>query len=95
MRQAVEAPVSDPAPEQALHWSSFRAARDGLDGLPHDRASERGDRRGSLEVGLGIHLAQLHGSEPRLRPGIPPHHRVVHGASARPDGVEAGEILVP
>jgi carboxylate-amine ligase len=31
MRQAVEAPVSDPAPEQALHWSSFRAARDGLD----------------------------------------------------------------
>jgi len=23
--------VSDPAPEQALHWSSFRAARDGLD----------------------------------------------------------------
>ena len=24
-------PVSDPAPEQALHWSSFRAARDGLD----------------------------------------------------------------
>ena len=23
--------VTDPAPEQALHWSSFRAARDGLD----------------------------------------------------------------
>ena len=31
MRRAVEDPVSDPAPEQALHWSSFRAARDGLD----------------------------------------------------------------
>jgi glutamate---cysteine ligase / carboxylate-amine ligase len=30
MRRAVEDPVSDPAPEQALHWSSFRAARDGL-----------------------------------------------------------------
>jgi carboxylate-amine ligase len=27
----VEEPVSDRAPEQALHWSSFRAARDGLD----------------------------------------------------------------
>ena len=41
MRRAVESPVSDPAPEQALHWSSFRAARDGLDaeiwfdGSPH------------------------------------------------------------
>ena len=31
MRRAVEEPVSDFAPEQALHWSSFRAARDGLD----------------------------------------------------------------
>jgi glutamate---cysteine ligase / carboxylate-amine ligase len=31
MRRAVEEPVVDPAPEQALHWSSFRAARDGLD----------------------------------------------------------------
>ena len=31
MRRAVEEPVGDPAPEQALHWSSFRAARDGLD----------------------------------------------------------------
>jgi len=29
-RRAVEDPVTDPAPEQALHWSSFRAARDGL-----------------------------------------------------------------
>lgn len=31
MRRAVEDPVSDPAPEQALHWSTFGAARDGLD----------------------------------------------------------------
>jgi carboxylate-amine ligase len=31
MRRAVEEPVGDPAPEQALHWSSFRAAREGLD----------------------------------------------------------------
>jgi glutamate---cysteine ligase / carboxylate-amine ligase len=41
VRRAVEAPVRDRAPEQALHWSSFRAARDGLDaeiyfeGAPH------------------------------------------------------------
>ena len=31
MRRAVEEPIGEPAPEQALHWSSFRAARDGLD----------------------------------------------------------------
>jgi carboxylate-amine ligase len=30
-RRAVEQPVTDLAPEQALHWSSFRAVRDGLD----------------------------------------------------------------
>ena len=29
--RAVGEPLSKPAPEQALHWSSFRAARDGLD----------------------------------------------------------------
>jgi glutamate---cysteine ligase / carboxylate-amine ligase len=40
-RRAVESPPASPAPEQALHWSSFRAARDGLaaeiyfEGGPH------------------------------------------------------------
>jgi glutamate---cysteine ligase / carboxylate-amine ligase len=31
MRRAVEEPLTDSAPEQALHWSTFGAARDGLD----------------------------------------------------------------
>jgi carboxylate-amine ligase len=31
VRLYVEHPVESPAPEQALHWSSFRAARDGLE----------------------------------------------------------------
>jgi carboxylate-amine ligase len=31
VRRAVDVPPRDFAPEQALHWSSFRAARDGLD----------------------------------------------------------------
>jgi glutamate---cysteine ligase / carboxylate-amine ligase len=31
MRRAVEEPIDEPAPEQALHWSTFGAARDGLD----------------------------------------------------------------
>ncbi len=30
VQRAAEAPVRRPTPEQALHWSSFRAARDGL-----------------------------------------------------------------
>lgn len=30
-RRAAESPAEHPAPDQALHWSSFRAARDGLD----------------------------------------------------------------
>jgi carboxylate-amine ligase len=31
MRRAVEEPIENPAAEQALHWSTFGAARDGLD----------------------------------------------------------------
>ena len=31
VRHYVESPVEGPAPEQALHWSSFRAARDGME----------------------------------------------------------------
>ena len=35
--RAVEGPIRELAPEQALHWSSFRAARDGLDAeIYHD-----------------------------------------------------------
>jgi glutamate---cysteine ligase / carboxylate-amine ligase len=39
VRRAAEAPPRSPVPEQALHWSSFRAARDGLDAeIQHDGA---------------------------------------------------------
>ena len=34
-RRAAEDPPRDPAPGQALHWSSFHAARDGLDAEIH------------------------------------------------------------
>jgi carboxylate-amine ligase len=34
-RRAVEAPTASPAHDQALHWSSFRAARDGLEAEIH------------------------------------------------------------
>ncbi|HZN89496.1 MAG TPA: YbdK family carboxylate-amine ligase [Thermoleophilaceae bacterium] len=35
VRQAAEEPPREPVPEQALHWSSFRAARDGLEAEIH------------------------------------------------------------
>ena len=41
VRRAVEDPVRDAAPEQALHWSSFRAARDGLDAEIYFEGSPR------------------------------------------------------
>jgi carboxylate-amine ligase len=50
MRRAVEDPVSDPAPEQALHWSSFRAARDGLDAEIYLDGSPRPLREVANEV---------------------------------------------
>jgi carboxylate-amine ligase len=50
MRRAVEDPVTDTAPEQALHWSSFRAARDGLDAEIYLDGSPRPLREVAREV---------------------------------------------
>jgi glutamate---cysteine ligase / carboxylate-amine ligase len=50
MRRAVEDPVTDPAPEQALHWSSFRAAREGLDAEIYLDGSPRPLREVAREV---------------------------------------------
>jgi glutamate---cysteine ligase / carboxylate-amine ligase len=41
VRRAVESPIGELAPEQALHWSSFRAARDGLDAEIYHEGSPR------------------------------------------------------
>ena len=41
VRRAVESPIRELAPEQALHWSSFRAARDGLDAEIYHEGSPR------------------------------------------------------
>jgi glutamate---cysteine ligase / carboxylate-amine ligase len=40
-RRAAEDPPRELAPEQALHWSSFRAARDGLDAEIYDAGAPR------------------------------------------------------
>jgi glutamate---cysteine ligase / carboxylate-amine ligase len=61
MRRAVEAPPTTAAPEQALHWSSFRAARDGLDAeIYHD-----GGLQPLREVAARV-LSTLEGADPEL-----------------------------
>jgi len=57
----VEAPVTQPAPEQALHWSSFRAARDGLDAEIYLDGSPRPLREVAEEL-----LARLGEADPEL-----------------------------
>jgi len=54
VKHAVEHPPDEPAPEQALHWSSFRAARDGLDAEIY-----HGGRAVPLRVAAGAVLAEL------------------------------------
>ena len=61
MRRAVEAPRSEAAPEQALHWSSFRAARDGLDAEIYYRG-----RPQPLRELAGRVLAELDREDPEL-----------------------------
>jgi glutamate---cysteine ligase / carboxylate-amine ligase len=60
-RRAAEAPLRRPAPDHALHWSSFRAARDGL------RADilYRG-RLQPLRAAARAVLAELRGEDPAL-----------------------------
>jgi carboxylate-amine ligase len=59
--RAAEAPLRSPAPDHALHWSSFRAARDGL------RADilYRGRLR-PLREAAGELLGELRGEDPAL-----------------------------
>jgi glutamate---cysteine ligase / carboxylate-amine ligase len=61
MRRAVEAPRRETAPEQALHWSSFRAARDGLDAEIYYRGGPQ-----PLRELAGSVLAELDGEDPEL-----------------------------
>jgi glutamate---cysteine ligase / carboxylate-amine ligase len=61
VRRAVEAPLMDPAPEQALHWSSFRAARDGLDAEIYQDG-----RPVPLRVAAGLVLSGLGRDDPEL-----------------------------
>jgi carboxylate-amine ligase len=61
VRRAVEAPPADPAPEQALHWSSFRAARDGLDAEIYHEGSPR-----PLREVAELVVESLDGADPEI-----------------------------
>jgi carboxylate-amine ligase len=71
VRRAVEQPPESPAPEQALHWSSFRAARDGLDADIYCDGSPCPLREAArkLLARLGDADAELEGVERIVREG--------------------------
>ena len=71
VRRAVESPIRELAPEQALHWSSFRAARDGLDAEIYNEGSPRPLREVAERVlaGLGREDPELEQVERILREG--------------------------
>jgi carboxylate-amine ligase len=60
-RRAVEDPIREPAPAQALHWSSFRAVRDGLDAELLFRGELRPAREAAREL-----LDELRGEDDAL-----------------------------
>jgi carboxylate-amine ligase len=86
-RRAAEAPVSEPSPGQALHWSSFRAVRDGLDAELLFRGRLRRAREAARELldELGGEDDALEGVERILREGgAPAQQRAVHAEAGMP-----------
>jgi carboxylate-amine ligase len=82
--RAVEEPLTEPAPEQALHWSSFRAARDGLDAEIYFDGSPRPLR----EVAEAV-LGRLGEADPELE-GIRRIVREGNGADRQRAAFKAG-----
>jgi carboxylate-amine ligase len=81
-RRAVERPVGERAPAQALHWSSFRAVRDGLDAELLFRGRLRPVREAARELldELKGEDDALEGVERILREGgAPARQRAVFG----------------
>jgi glutamate---cysteine ligase / carboxylate-amine ligase len=82
-RRAAEQPPTDLAPAQALHWSSFRAVRDGLDAELLFRGRLRKARDAAQDL-----LGELSGSDDALtgverilrEGGAPARQRAVHAA---------------
>jgi carboxylate-amine ligase len=86
-RRAVEQPVREPSPEQALHWSSFRAVRDGLDAELLFGGRLRPAREAARELldDLGGDDDALEGVERILREGgAPARQRAIHAEGGMP-----------
>jgi carboxylate-amine ligase len=80
-RRAAEEPIADMAPDQALHWSSFRAVRDGLDAELLFRGRLRPAREAVRELLDELRGADdaLEGAERILRDGgAPARQRAIH-----------------
>ncbi|MEA2364237.1 MAG: glutamate---cysteine ligase / carboxylate-amine ligase [Thermoleophilaceae bacterium] len=86
-RRAAEQPVSEHAPAQALHWSSFRAVRDGLEA----EVLFRGRLRPVPEVAREL-LHELKGEDDALEGverilregGAPARQRAIHAEGGMP-----------
>ena len=86
-RRAAEQPLTEPAPDQALHWSSFRAVRDGLDAELLFRGRLRPAREAVREL-----LDELRGEDDALEGverilsegGAPARQRAVHAEGGMP-----------
>jgi carboxylate-amine ligase len=86
-RRAAEQPPSELAPAQALHWSSFRAVRDGLDAELLFRGRLRPAREAAGEL-----LDELRGSDDALdgverilrEGGSPERQRAIHADGGMP-----------
>ena len=80
-RRAAEEPPTNTAPDQALHWSSFRAVRDGLDAELLFRGRLRPAREAARDL-----LDELRGEDDALEGiervlrdgGAPARQRAIH-----------------
>jgi carboxylate-amine ligase len=86
-RRAAEEPLRETAPDQALHWSSFRAVRDGLDAELLFRGRLRPARAAVREL-----LDELRGEDDALQGverilrdgGAPTRQRAIHAEGGMP-----------
>ena len=86
-RRAAERPIGTPAPAEALHWSSFRAVRDGLDAelLYEGRLRPVREAARDLLDELKGEDDALEGVEKILREGgAPARQRATHAAGGMP-----------
>ena len=85
-RRAAESPLRELAPAQALHWSSFRAVRDGLDAelLFRGRLRRARDAVTELLGELGGADDALQGIDRILREDAPSRQRHIHAEGGMP-----------